>query len=238
MENGEWKMGNHAPIRHIFNYLRCCFAVLNLHFPFKKPIFAAKSVDMLGLKLPTDPRWVNIVETNIEEILTDHAWCEQKAASNAISLIALNSELEELVTDMLALAQEELQHFQMVHEIIKKRGYKLGPERKDSYVNELFKFMVAGGSRQQRLVDRLLFSAMIEARSCERFKLLSEKISDPELSKFYYDLMVSEAGHYTTFINFARQYGGNIDVNKRWQEWLAYEAEVIQNYGKAETIHG
>ncbi|MCE3296484.1 MAG: tRNA hydroxylase [Crocinitomicaceae bacterium] len=193
---------------------------------------------MLGLKLPTDPRWVNIVESNIEEILTDHAWCEQKAATNAITLIALNSELEELVTEMLALAQEELQHFQMVHEIIKKKGFKLGLERKDSYVNELYKFMVPGGSRQQRLVDRLLFSAMIEARSCERFKLLSERISDPELSQFYHDLMVSEAGHYTTFIGFARQYGGNIDVNKRWQEWLAYEAEVIQNYGKAETIHG
>lgn len=193
---------------------------------------------MLGLKLPTDPRWVNIVETNISEILTDHAWCEQKAATNAITIIANNSEHEDLVTDLLALAKEELEHFQLVHEIIKNRGYVLGPERKDSYVNELYKFMTVGGSKQQRLVDRLLFSAMIEARSCERFKLLSEKISDPELSKFYYDLMVSEAGHYTTFLGFARKYGGNIDVNKRWSEWLAYEADVIQNYGKEETIHG
>lgn len=193
---------------------------------------------MLGLKLATDPRWVNIVETNIEEILTDHAWCEQKAATNAITIIANNSEYEELVTDLLALAKEELEHFQMVHEIIKKRGLFLGPERKDSYVNELYKFMVVGGSKQQRLVDRLLFSAMIEARSCERFKLLSERISDPELSNFYRDLMISEAGHYTTFIGFARKYGGNIDVNKRWNEWLAFEAEVIKNYGKEETIHG
>jgi tRNA-(ms[2]io[6]A)-hydroxylase len=193
---------------------------------------------MLGLKLPTDPRWVNIVETNISEILTDHAWCEQKAATNAITIIANNSEYEDLVTDLLALAKEELEHFQLVHEIIKKRGYELGPERKDSYVNELYKFMTVGGSKQQRLVDRLLFSAMIEARSCERFKLLSEKISDPELAQFYYDLMVSEAGHYTTFLGFARKYGGNIDVNKRWNEWLAYEADVIQNYGKEETIHG
>jgi tRNA-(ms[2]io[6]A)-hydroxylase len=193
---------------------------------------------MLGLKLPTDPRWVNIVETNISEILTDHAWCEQKAATNAITIIANNSEYEDLVTDLLALAKEELEHFQLVHEIIKKRGYELGPERKDSYVNELYKFMTVGGSKQQRLVDRLLFSAMIEARSCERFKLLSEKISDPELSQFYYDLMVSEAGHYTTYLGFARKYGGNIDVNKRWNEWLAYEADVIQKYGKEETIHG
>jgi len=193
---------------------------------------------MLGLKLPTDPRWVNIVETNIEEILTDHAWCEQKAATNAITIISLNSEHEELVTDLLALAKEELEHFQLVHELIKTRGYKLGRERKDSYVNELYKFMNKGGSRQQSLVDRLLFSAMIEARSCERFKLLSEKISDPELSKFYNDLMISEAGHYTTFIGFARKYGDGIDVNKRWKEWLEFEAVVIQNYGKEETIHG
>lgn len=193
---------------------------------------------MLGLKLETDPRWVNIVESNIEEILTDHAWCEQKAATNAITIISLNSEHTDLVTDLLALAQEELQHFEMVHEIIKKRGYRLGRERKDSYVNELFKFMIKGGNRQQSLVDRLLFSAMIEARSCERFKLLSEQIKDHELAKFYHDLMISEAGHYTTFIGFARKYGKDIDVNKRWEDLLIYEGEVIKNYGKSETVHG
>jgi len=193
---------------------------------------------MLGLKLATDPRWVNIVESNIEEILTDHAWCEQKAATNAITIITHNSEHEALVTDLLELAKEELEHFQMVHDIIKKRGYTLGRERKDSYVNELYKFMNKGGSRQQSMVDRLLFSAMIEARSCERFKLLSKEIKDPELSKFYHELMISEAGHYTTFIGFARQYGKGIDVDKRWQELIDFEAVVIQNYGKSETIHG
>lgn len=193
---------------------------------------------MLGLKLATDPRWVNIVESNIEEILTDHAWCEQKAATNAITIIANNSEHEELVTELLALAKEELEHFQLVHELIKQRGLQLGAERKDSYVNELFKFMQTGGNKQQRLVDRLLFSAMIEARSCERFKTLSENIKDEELAKFYFNLMVSEAGHYTTFIGFARKFGGEIDVNKRWNEWLVYETEIIQNYGKKETIHG
>ncbi|MDH7445662.1 tRNA-(ms[2]io[6]A)-hydroxylase [Aquimarina sp. 2201CG14-23] len=194
---------------------------------------------MLGLKLATDPRWAALVESNIEEILTDHAWCEQKAATNAITIITLNSEHEDLVTDLLVLAQEELEHFQMVHELIKKRGYKLGRERKDSYVNELFKHKVKqGGSRQQGLVSRLLFSAMIEARSCERFKLLSEKIKDPELSKFYHDLMISEAGHYTTFIGFARKYGKGINVDKQWQDLLEFEGELIQNYGKKETIHG
>lgn len=193
---------------------------------------------MLGLKLETDPRWVNIVESNIEEILTDHAWCEQKAAPNAITIISLNSEHVDLVTDLLALAQEELQHFEMVHDIIKKRGYTLGRERKDSYVNELFKFMIKGGNRQQSLVDRLLFSAMIEARSCERFKLLSEKINDPELAKFYHDLMISEAGHYTTFIGFARKYGKGLDVDKRWKDLIEFEGVVIKNYGKSETVHG
>ncbi|MEL0650006.1 tRNA-(ms[2]io[6]A)-hydroxylase [Algibacter sp. TI.3.09] len=193
---------------------------------------------MLGLKLATDPRWVNIVESNIEEILTDHAWCEQKAATNAITIVTLNPEYDDLVTDLLELAKEELEHFQMVHEIIKNRGFKLGRERKDSYVNELYKFMNKGGNRLQSMVDRLLFSAMIEARSCERFKLLSEKIKDPELSKFYHDLMVSEAGHYTLFIGFARKYGKPINVDKRWQELIDFEAEVIQNYGKQETIHG
>lgn len=193
---------------------------------------------MLHLKLETDPRWVNIVESNIEEILTDHAWCEQKAATNAITILTLNSEHTDLVTDLLALAKEELEHFEMVHEIIKKRGYKLGRERKDSYVNELYKFMNKGGNRVQSMVDRLLFSAMIEARSCERFKLLSKEINDPELSKFYHELMISEAGHYTTFIGFARKYGKDIDVEKRWKELVDFESEIIKNYGKYETIHG
>ncbi len=201
-------------------------------------IFASKLIAMLGLKLATDPRWVNIVESNIEEILTDHAWCEQKAASNAISLITLNSEHTDLVTELLVIAREELEHFQMVHDIIKARGFELGRERKDSYVNELFKFMIKGGSRTQRLVDRLLFSAMIEARSCERFKLLSEEINDKELAKFYHELMISEAGHYTAFIKFAKKYGEGVDVDKRWKELIEFEGEVIKNYGKSETIHG
>jgi tRNA 2-(methylsulfanyl)-N6-isopentenyladenosine37 hydroxylase len=193
---------------------------------------------MLGLKLPTDPRWVSIVESNIEEILTDHAWCEQKAASNAISIITINSEYEEIVSEMLIVAQEELEHFQQVHDIIQKRGLKLGRERKDDYVNELYQYMRKGGNRTQQLVERLLFSAMIEARSCERFRVLSENIKDPELSKFYYDLMASEAGHYTLFLRLAKKYGEGIDVDARWKEWLEFESSVIANYGKRETVHG
>ncbi|MFY7733769.1 MAG: tRNA-(ms[2]io[6]A)-hydroxylase [Bacteroidia bacterium] len=193
---------------------------------------------MLGLKLPTDPRWVNIVESNLEEILTDHAWCEQKAASNAITIITYNPELTDLVADLLDLVKEEISHFEMVFNIIKERGYTLGRERKDSYVNELYQFMQKGGSRNASFVDRMLFSAMIEARSCERFKVLSENIKDEELSKFYYDLMASEASHYTTFIGYARKYGKDVDVDKRWKEWLEYEAKVIANYGKQETVHG
>jgi tRNA-(ms[2]io[6]A)-hydroxylase len=194
---------------------------------------------ILKLQLPTDPIWVtNVVESNIEEILTDHAFCEQKAASNAITLIVQNPNLSDLVQEMAALAMEEMDHFKRVHDIILARGYVLGAERKDNYVGELVKFMKKGGSRTDQLVDRLLFSAMIEARSCERFKVLSENINDAELAAFYYELMVSEATHYTTFIRLAKKYAGYIDVDRRWKEYLAYEAEVIKNYGKQERIHG
>ena len=193
---------------------------------------------MLGLKLATDNRWAILAETNIEELLSDHAWCEQKAAANALTIISLNPERTELVTDLLQLAQEELNHFRLVHNIIKERGFALGRERKDSYVNQLFKARIKGGNRHQSLIDRLLFSAMIEARSCERFKVLSENIKDEKLAKFYHELMVSEAGHYTTFLGFARKYGAGIDVEKQWKELLVLEGEIIKNYGKSESIHG
>jgi tRNA-(ms[2]io[6]A)-hydroxylase len=193
---------------------------------------------MLGLKLATDPRWVNIVEKNIEEILTDHAWCEQKAVSNSISLVISYPEYTDLVDEMLALAKEELSHFEMVHEKIKQRGLILGKERRDEYVNELYRFMRKGYKREIALIDRLLFSALIEARSCERFKILSEQITDEDLKSFYRELMISEATHYTTFISYARKYAGKEDIDKRWQEWLDYEAEVMGRYGKSETIHG
>jgi len=193
---------------------------------------------MLGLKLPTDPRWVKLVEANISEILTDHAWCEQKAASNAISTIVRYPDLSDMVEELTAIAQEEMAHFGMVLEKIKARGFTLGHERKDDYVGQLSKFIRRGGSREGQIVDRLLFAAMIEARSCERFKMLSERISDPDLAEFYRELMISEAGHYTTFLRLARKYGGGIDVDARWQECLDFEAAIIQNYGKKETIHG
>ncbi len=195
---------------------------------------------ILKLQLPTDPLWVkNVVESNIEEILTDHAFCEQKAASNAITLIVQNPQLSDLVQEMTALVQEEMDHFKRVHDIILERGFILGRERKDDYVNELRKFLgTGGGSRSVQLIDRLLFSAMIEARSCERFKVMSEHINDPQLSEFYHELMISEATHYTTFIRLAKKYADVIDVDKRWKEFLDYEAQVIQNYGKGETIHG
>ena len=199
----------------------------------------AKTGTILKLKLPTDPLWVkNVVESNIEEILVDHAFCEQKAATNAITIIVQNPNLSDLVNEMALLAQEEMEHFKRVHDIILARGFVLGKERRDHYVNELFQFLVKGGSREQQLVDRLLFSAMIEARSCERFKVMSEHINDAELAAFYHELMISEAGHYTMFLRMAKKYAGSIDVDKRWQDFLNYEAGVIQRYGKSETIHG
>ena len=194
---------------------------------------------MLGLKLETDPRWVNIVEKNIEEILTDHAYCEQKAASNALSIMISYPYHTDLVDEMVKLAKEELTHFEMVHQKIKERGLKLGFERKDEYVGKLYKFMRKEYKKEIVLIDRLLFGAMIEARSCERFKLLSEQINDTDLKLFYKELMISEATHYTLFIGFARKYGSHVeDIDARWQEWLNFEAELIKNYSKKETIHG
>ncbi|MEF3079235.1 tRNA-(ms[2]io[6]A)-hydroxylase [Winogradskyella poriferorum] len=193
---------------------------------------------MLGLKLPTDPRWVNIVEKNIEEILTDHAYCEQKAASTAISLIVGFPEYTELVQEMIDLVEEEMSHFKMVHDLILERGWTLGRDRKDEYVLALLKFFPKGGSRTTQLVHRLLYAALIEARSCERFRLLSEDLEDKKLAKFYRKLMISEANHYTMFLNFARQYGDRKEVDQKWQQLLEYEAEIMKDLGKKETVHG
>ncbi len=193
---------------------------------------------MLGLKLPTDPRWAELVDQDLSAILSDHAWCEQKAASNAISMIVRYPENIALVRELTRIAQEEITHFGMVVDRIKERGLVLEPERKDHYVNQLLTFVRKDGSKEDRLVDRLLFSAMIEARSCERFKMLSERISDEDLRTFYRELMISEAGHYTTFIGFARECGAGIDVDARWKEFLAFEAELITNYGRTPTMHG
>ncbi|MGB5818317.1 MAG: tRNA-(ms[2]io[6]A)-hydroxylase [Saonia sp.] len=193
---------------------------------------------MLGLKLPTDPRWVGIAEKNIEEILTDHAYCEQKAASTAISLIVSFPEYTDLVHEMIALSREEMGHFKMVHDRIIARGNTLGRDRKDNYVLALLKFFPKGGSRTTQLVHRLLYAALIEARSCERFRLLSEQLEDKELADFYHKLMVSEAGHYTMFLTFARKYGKREEVDKKWQGLLDYEATIMSDLGKKESIHG
>ncbi len=193
---------------------------------------------MLGLKLPTDPRWVHIVEKNIEDILTDHAYCEQKAASTAISLIVGFPEYTDLVKEMIALANEEMSHFKMVHDKILERGWILGRDRKDDYVIALLKFFPKGGSRTTQLVHRLLYAALIEARSCERFRLLSEQLEDKKLATFYRKLMISEAGHYTMFLNFARQYGERKEVDEKWNQLLDFEAEIIKHLGSKETIHG
>ena len=198
----------------------------------------AKKV-LLGLRLATDDKWAKLCENNINSILNDHAWCEQKAASNAISVITKFPMHTDLVEALTKIAIEELEHFDMVLEKMKDRGVKLQYECKDNYVGELYKYMLSeGGSKENQLVSRMLFSAMIEARSCERFRLLAEKLTDPDLVKFYRELMISEAHHYTTFLKFARKYGGDIDVDSRWQKFLDFEGEVIKRYGIVETMHG
>ena len=194
---------------------------------------------MLGLKLPTDPRWINVAKQNLEEILTDHAYCEQKAASTAISLIIGFPRNSELVSAMTDLAQEEMSHFKMVHDLILERGYTLGIERKDEYVLQLLTFFPKGGSREAQLTHRLLCAALIEARSCERFRILSEELEDRKLRSFYRKLMISEANHYTLFLKLARKYGPSKEtVYQKWQSLLDYEATVIRKLGDKESIHG
>ena len=193
---------------------------------------------MLGLKLPTDPRWVNIAEMNIDDILTDHAFCEQKAASTAISLIVSFPEYTDIVKEMIVLVEEEISHFKMVHDLIIDRGMKLGRDRKDNYVTSLLKFFPKGGSRTTQLIHRLLYAALIEARSCERFRLLSENLGDKKLAKFYKKLMISEAHHYTMFLNFARQYGERKLVDEKWNALLEHEAIIVKGLGQNKTIHG
>ena len=193
---------------------------------------------MLGLKLPSDPRWVNIAEKNIEEILSDHAFCEQKAASTAISLIVSFPEYTELVQEMIALVEEEMSHFKMVHDLILERGFTLGRDRKDDYVSRLLQFFPKGGSRTTQLVHRLLYAALIEARSCERFRLLSEHLENKKLAKFYRKLMISEANHYSSFLGFARQYGERKEVDTKWEALLEFEAEIMKTLSVNETIDG
>ena len=193
---------------------------------------------MLGLKLPTDPRWVNIAEKNIDEILIDHAHCELKAASTANSLIMSFPEYADLVAEMVSIVKEEMSHFKLVHERLLKRGVELGRDRKDLYVHNLLKFFPKGGSRTTQLVHRLLYAGLIEARSCERFRLLSENLEDQDLAKFYRDLMVSEANHYSLFLGFARKFGDRKEVDKKWNSLLEYEAELMKNLGTTESIHG
>jgi tRNA-(ms[2]io[6]A)-hydroxylase len=184
---------------------------------------------ILGLQLPTDPRWVNLAEKSLEEVLTDHAYCEQKAATSCISIIQRYSDREELVIALSPIVTEEWGHFRLVLAELQKRGLKLGRQRKDEYVNALLDFQKKGGAVEDRLLDQLLTMAMIEARSCERFKRLSEGLDDAYLRKFYRRFMESEAGHYTLFIELAEKYMDKEKVRRRWKEWLDYESAVINN---------
>lgn len=184
--------------------------------------------NILGLHLPTDPRWVNLAERSLEDILTDHAYCEQKAATSCISLIQRYSDKEKLVNELSPIVTEEWGHFRLVLAELQKRNLKLGKQRKDAYVNELLKFEIRGGSEEDRLLDKLLICALIEARSCERFKRLSEGLDDDYLRQFYRRFMESEAGHYTLFIELAETYIDKDKVRRRWEEWLQYEAEVMK----------
>lgn len=197
-----------------------------LIFAFKERIMLQK-VSILGLKLPTDPRWVNLAAISLEDILTDHAWCEQKAATSCISLIQRFPEKGLLVQELAPIVTEEWGHFRMVIAELSKRKLSLGRQRKDEYVNALLQEEQKGGSRNDQLLEKLLICALIEARSCERFRLLSEKLEDEYLRNFYRRFMESEAGHYTLFIALANEYLPEDKVKLRWQQWLQTEAEIM-----------
>ena len=184
--------------------------------------------NILGLKMPTDPRWVNLAEMSLADILTDHAYCEQKAALTCISYIQRYPEKELMVAELAPIVTEEWGHFRSVLAELKKRGLQLGKQRKDEYVNKLLEFQRKGGNIEDRFLDQMLTMALVEARSCERFKRLSEGLSDTYLKKFYRKFMESEAGHYTLFINLAEHYIAKDKVRIRWQEWLKYEIEIMK----------
>jgi tRNA-(ms[2]io[6]A)-hydroxylase len=188
----------------------------------------AKDKFTLGLELPTDPRWVNIAEKNIKEILTDHAYCEQKAASSCITLIVQYHEKQKLVDVLSPIVAEEWNHFERVVGELRKRGFELGAPRRDEYVEALNTVIRKGGSREQQLMEKLLMNALIEARSCERFKILWKNIHDHELAEFYHELMISEAGHYKTFLKLAKEYIPEDQVMTRWRELLDQEAEIVK----------
>lgn len=194
--------------------------------------------NILGLQLPTDPRWVDLAAISLENILTDHAWCEQKAATSCISLISRYPSRQELVDALSPIVTEEWGHFRLVLAELQKRGMRLGPQRKDLFVNKLKEFERKGGSEAQRFLDQLLSFALIEARSCERFKRLSEGLDDPYLRQFYRRFMESEAGHYHLFIELAENYLDKATVRERWAEWLDYEASVMQSMElRGDRIH-
>lgn len=188
-----------------------------------------KSKNILGLQLPTDPRWVDLASISLEDILTDHAYCEQKAAVSCISLIQRYSSKEKLVNELSPIVTEEWGHFRQVLAELQKRNLQLGKQRKDEYVNKLLEFQKKGGGEEDRLLDQLLTMALIEARSCERFKRLSEGLDDEYLCNFYRRFMESEAGHYHLFIELAETYIDKEKVRRRWKEWLKYEAEIMNN---------
>ena len=193
---------------------------------------------MLGLKLATDPRWVNAAEKSIEEVLIDHAYCEQKAASAGISLIVQYPEMDKMVKVCSAIVAEEWGHFRKVLKEIEKRGYTFGKQRKDNYVNQLSTLMFRGGNRFENVAERLLLLAMIEARSCERFRLLSLNLADKDLRAFYHEFMVSEAGHYKVYVDLAKEYKGEEFVKTRWEEILIGEAKILANMApRGERIH-
>ena len=205
---------------------------------------------MLCLKVPTDAAWAAAAMRDVDAVLVDHAHCEMKAASNALSLATRHPSDAELVTALTDLAREEIEHFQRVFAMLVERRITLGPPPVDTYAAELRKAAKAlplEGAGAGRLVDRLLVGALIEARSCERFKLLGDATADDPAREgehaLWTELLAAEARHYRTFVDLAeRAAGGPVDA--RLDRLAAAEAEIVQTLaqkageGSRATIHG
>lgn len=195
---------------------------------------------MLALLCPTDPRWTECVERDLDGLLRDHAHCEIKAAQSALSLVArFGAEDPDLVAPLVALAHEETEHFEAVHARIRARGGVMSHPGSDEYVAALRR--AAGADRddgQDPLLDRLLISALVEARSCERFKLLSERLGDASLRAFYRELMGSEAKHFRLFAGLAEGRFGADAARARLEVLAGREAVVAGKLPLGPTVHG
>jgi len=190
---------------------------------------------MLHLQSETSARWLAQVDAHLDEILIDHAHCEKKAAGTALNLIFAYVEDQELCREMAFIVNEELEHFQMVIDLLNRRGVRFRRLTPSTYGRELNDLVRK--QEPQRAVDRLLVAGIIEARSCERFHVLAGHVQDTELAAFYAGLFESEARHHTTYTRLAKHFAPEEVVMSRLDELAALEAAIINRGEELPRMH-